>query len=211
MKDIILVCEDLLGLEVYSILDWINQWHRLKRKEIPYHVLGFISDEEAPFGSLCPGLPRLGAIQGWSPRGEEWYVMGIKTPAGKKCAAELLRQAGCRFETVYPPWLIPIPTPLGEGSVISAYTIHPDARFGRFVTVIGAMIADYPVGDYSTVLRFSNVIGPVGTETFVGSHVFSRMGRTIGDHCHLSDGSVVVNHVKPGTSVAGVPARKINR
>ena len=84
MKDIILVCDSLFGLEVYSIMQVANDWLEWFGEEKEYHVIGCISDTEYPFGDLAPNLRRLGPIRGWKPLGDERYVMGIKTPSGTR-------------------------------------------------------------------------------------------------------------------------------
>lgn len=210
MKDIILVCEDLFGLEVFSILMDLNRWHEQRNPEKAYRILGYISDVEKPFGELAADLIRLGSLREWKPIGKEKYVLGIRIPERKKYAVSKLKEAGCQFETVSAPWTLGYPVSLGEGSVFIPYTVTGEMKTGKFVTAIDAILTGHYVDDFSSVLHFSNIIGPVGKETYVGNHVYLHHGKTIGDHCYVSDGSVVIQNVKSGTAVAGVPARKIS-
>lgn len=211
MQDIIIVCEDLFGLEVYSVLSDMNLWYSTRGEPVPYNILGYISDNENPFGHICTNIPRLGKINDWIPLSDERYVMGMKQPEQKKKTVEILKAKGCKFETIYTPWLLAPVIDIGEGSVVASYSIKAGMKLGRFVTVIGAMLTSRSVGDYSTVLRYSNITGNVGESSYVGNHVYTHLGKEIGDHCYVSDGSIVVNNVKSSTTVAGIPARKIKQ
>ena len=43
MKDVIIVCDDLFGLEVCSILEEINKTYTAKGQEAIYNITGYIS------------------------------------------------------------------------------------------------------------------------------------------------------------------------
>lgn len=211
MKDVIVICEDIFGLEILSILEDCNRWQRKRGLQAPYSILGYISEKEKPFGDLAENIHRLGDIEHWTPTGDEWLVMGIKMPERKKAVAEQMKARGCKFETVAVPWMIAGSFPIGEGSVIAAYSVLPGMTIGRFVTIIGAMFSHHFIGDYSTVMHFANVTGDVGTCSYIGNHAYTHFEKRVGDHCYIEDGAIVINHVKDGTYMAGVPARKIKR
>ena len=42
MKDIVLICEDIFGLDIYSLLAETNRWYEQRGKERPYNILGYI-------------------------------------------------------------------------------------------------------------------------------------------------------------------------
>lgn len=209
MKDIILVCEDLLGLDIYSVLEQINAWNMKYGMKPRYRILGYISDVEAPFGDAVHSMKRLGTIQRWKPVADESYVLGMCMPESKKRTVEALKGSGCTFESVCAPWVLALPFRAGEGSVVAAYSIKNGVYIGKYVTLLGSMLTSHRIGDFSTVLRFANITGDVGESAFVGNHVYSHLGKKIGDYCIVADGSVVVKNVKDGTSVSGVPAKKV--
>ncbi len=211
MRDIIIICDDLFGLEVYSILAETNRWLETMGQHKPFHILGYISNTERPFGDLGPNLQCLGDIDHWEPSKDEWYVMGIKMPERKKAIAEKMKAKGCRFATVYVPWMLAPPIQIGEGSIVAAYAIFSGMVIGDFVTIIGAMFSHHRIGDYSTIMRFANIAGDIGECSYIGNHAYTHFEKNVGDHCFIEDGSIVVNHVKDGVHVAGVPARKIRR
>ena len=209
MIDIILVCDDLFGLDVYSVMEQVNIWNLRNGYQERYRILGYISDSEAPFGNVKHSVKRLGSIHGWKPLADERYVLGVKMPDRKKQVVAELKGVGCIFQKVYTPWMLAPVIEIGEGSVVSAYSIKPGMKIGDFATVIDSMLAYHSIGDYSTVLRTSNITGDVGNSAYIGNHVYTHLGVYIGDNSCVDDGSVVVKNVKPGTSVSGVPARKM--
>ena len=196
-------------MEIYSILARANDWNRERGKDPDYQILGYICDSERPFGDLSSRLERLGSIQGWKPVGDEAYVLGIALPERKREVVFALKAAGCIFCTVRAPWMLALNIEVGEGSVAAAYSIKDGMKVGSYVTLVESMLTSKSVQDYSTVLRFSNITGNVGEGSFVGNHVYSHLGKTIGDHCYVEDGSIIVKNVKSGTRVSGVPARKM--
>ena len=206
-----MVCSDLFGLEVYSILSDINRRHKEDNSLQPYHVMGYICDNDCPFGDCYDGLERLGSIMGWKRSGNERYVLGIKEPDKKKMATDCLLSNGCVFESVCSPWTLGNSFPIGEGSVIDAYSMKQGIQIGRFVTAIHCMLPSITIGDYSTIMRFANVTGEVGCFSYIGNHAYTHLGKKVGDHCYVADGSVVVKDVKSGTVVSGVPARRIKQ
>ncbi len=211
MKDVIVVCDDLFGLEVCSILEQINQWNIGYWMKPPYNLLGYISDAQAPFGDAPHSVKRLGGIRDWAPAGEEKYVLAITDPKRKQQLAAALKAAGFVFETVFAPWTVTAPVEVGEGCVIAAYSIKPGMHIGDFVTVMDSMLTSHSVGDYSTIMRFANITGDVGKFAFVGNHAYSHLGKSIGDYCRIRDGAVLVKNAKEGAVMAGVPAVKVKK
>jgi len=196
-------------MEIYSIIEQINKWNIKYNREKQYKVIGYIGDIGLPFNTVNLQIPRLGSIHGWKQIANETYVLAIKEPKNKmETVAELLA-GGCEFETVRAPWVLAPTLQIGEGSVVAAYSIKPGMIIGKYVTLVDSMLTSHSVGDYSTVLYFSNVTGNVGERSYVGSHVYTHLGKVVGDNCYVADGSIVVKDIKPGNSVSGVPARRI--
>ena len=211
MKDLILVCNDLFGLEVWSLLETSEKWHDRYGLAQPYRVIGYISDKEDPFEGLGTFLKRLGPIDGWKPVSDEKYIMALKMPDEKQKTAEYLKAQGCEFETFISPWMLNPGMEAGEGSVAAAYSVKAGLKIGKFATLIDPLIACHAIGDYSTIMHFSNITADVGSHTYVGNHVYSHTDRVIGDDVTAEDGSIIVKNVKSGMTVAGVPARRIKK
>ena len=209
MKDVVIVCDDLFGLEVYSILEEINKTRAAKGQEALYNILGYISFCESPFGSVKHSIERLGGIEDRTPSNGESYVMAVTSPALKKRIAGIMEPKGCRFETVIAPWTRRKADEVGEGTLLAAFSVKSGLKIGRFVTAVESMLIARPIGDYSTIMRFANITGNIGTGSYIGNHAYSHLDKSIGDDCYVADGSIIVKNVKDGTCVAGMPAKKM--
>lgn len=213
MKDIIIVCAGSTAQEVYFLIKTINQNAREKNKEIPYRILGFLSD--VPDALEGSGIQEkiLGTIQDWKPVGDEVYAMGLADPRGKEKLSIMLKSRGCKFETlILPGCYICGDVIMGEGCIILGDSIGNKARLGNFVNIMGSMIGQYSqIGDYSSITGFANIPGAtLGKRVFVGSHAVILKHCKVGDDAFVCAGSIVASHVKPGTKVFGVPAQRVD-
>jgi bifunctional UDP-N-acetylglucosamine pyrophosphorylase/glucosamine-1-phosphate N-acetyltransferase len=91
---------------------------------------------------------------------------------------------------------------IGAGSVSHHFSYIGDTTMGSGVNVgAGAVTVNYDgVRKYPTV---------IGDNVFVGSGTMLRAPITLGDGSVTGAGAVVLHDVEAGTTVAGVPARKI--
>ena len=210
MQKLIIACDDLFGLEVYSLIQEINNWHANRDQEPLYDVLGFISDSDDPFGAIDSPLPMICKMREWKPQEDVHVVLGMLDPKAKAAAVEVLRAQGAVFETIVCPWMLSWREwlTIGEGCIVCPYSAKPGMVIGDFVTVVSSMLSGHRIGDYSTVMRFTNLAGDcVGNYSFIGDHVFIPLGKNIGDNCRVDSGSIVARSVKDGVHVAGAPAR----
>ena len=210
MKQLVLVCEDSFGVEVYSIIHGINAERLKEGKPVEYELIGFICDKGNPFVDFNIDIDYLGPISEWEPKHGEKCVLGIADPASKKKAVESLKSRGAVFETVIAPWIRgPMGIEIGEGVILSAYSCANGVHIGNFVTLISPMLSGHVIGDYTTIMRFANMAGDVGSGSFIGNHVFLTVEKSIGDNAYIEDGAIVTRTVKDGQRFTGVPARKV--
>lgn len=211
MKDIIIVCAGSTGHEVYSIIEMINDEEIKAGREPKYNILGFIEDNQKTVLQDYVKVPILGTVKDWTPKGDEWYVLGNSAPKVKEKIVLMLKERGCRFETIIAPYSRIKPhVEIGEGCVIYAYNINSGAKIGNFVNIQGSMIGGRAViGDYSTTLGFANIShGPLGKRVYVGAGAVVLC--TVEDDATVSVGSIVVSKVKAGTKVFGNPAKRVD-
>ena len=212
MQKIVIACEDIFGAEVYSILSAINAKCEREGREHEYSIIGYISDKADPFENVTIPVPRIGSIDDWQPASDEKCVLGILSPGSKQSAVQRLKAHGAAFETIIAPWIRgPMGIEIGEGVVLSAYSCANGVHIGNYVTLVGPMLSGEVIGDYSTVMRFANVAGVVGSGAYIGNHVFVALDKTIGDGAFIEDGAIVTRSVKPGLRFTGVPARKVKQ
>lgn len=213
MQDVVIVCAGGFGREAYALIRSINRAAVKENKEEPYNVLGFLSDDPYALDEINIDKKIIGTIQEWQPRDSEVYVLGISNPKAKEKLSNMLKDRGAKFiSLVSPKVYVPDTTEIGEGSIISAYSVGENVKIGRFVNIAGSMIGGNAViGDYCTTTGFTNITNAIlGKRVFVGSHAVIMNKRKIGDDAFICVGSVVFNNVKPGTKVFGIPAKKVN-
>ena len=207
MKDIIIVGAGGFGRELIEVIKLIN------REKPTYNILGFINDDLHSLDNYEVGKEYriLGTIKDWQPTGNEVYAMAITSPAGKKKIAELLKPRGAQFETIISPRaFIADYVTIGEGTVITAFSVQENAKLGNFVTIAGSLVGGTcEVGDYTTSTGFANLTdAKIGSGVFIGSHAVVLNGLKVGDNCTICAGSIVFNNIKSGTKVWGSPAKK---
>ncbi len=212
MKDIVIVCAGSFGLETLSVIDGINYQARVDGRGDQYNVLGFLDDNLNALDGKDVKVPIIGKISDWQPKGDEVYTIGAAFPKVKEKLATMLKQRGCKFETLIAPWsIVSDYCTLGEGCFITAYSISAGAVLGDFVNVNASIIgAGAQIGDYSTTTGFTVVEhATVGKRVFVGSHAVITSGVTVGDDAQISVGSIVTGDVEKDATVFGVPAVQI--
>jgi len=210
-QSVVIVCEDLFGLEVYSILKEINEF--VRREKIlhdTYNIVGFLSSVNNPFGSIEMNIPVWTDVDDIGFKDKTSYVMGIKNPLNKKEHAERLKKKGADFLTVLTPWtLTPYHMSIGEGCVISNYSFKDGAVFEPFVTMINVMSGAAHVGAYTTIDALANITNAeIGECVYIGSHAFLMEHKTIGTGAYIYPGSMVYADVKEDFKMAGIPANK---
>ena len=213
MQDIIIVCAGGYGREVHALIRSINRHAKAEGREEPYNILGFLSDVPDALDGIKIDSKIIGDIQNWQPKGSEVYALGISSPKSKEKLSTMLKDRGAKFVSLVSPRLyIPETAEIGEGCIITAYSIGDNVKIGRFVNINGSMVGnDAVIGDYSTTTGFTNVTNAIiGKRVFVGSHAVIMNKKKVGDDAFVCVGSVVVRNVKPGTKVFGVPAQVVD-
>ena len=104
---------------------------------------------------------------------------------------------------------------LGEGSVLAAGVIlTTNVVIGRHSHInVGASIShDCRLGDFVTISPGVRLTGAVQVEddVFVGAGATVLPGIRLGAGSVIGAGAVVAHDVEPATTVAGVPARRLN-
>ncbi len=105
---------------------------------------------------------------------------------------------------------------IGAGSFFAALSVTgPNASIGRSVIVNHGAVVDHDcqVGQFSHIAPRASLGGGarVGDGVLVGAGAIVLPGVRIGDHAVIGAGAVVLADVAPGMTVAGVPARPLNK
>lgn len=208
MRNIIIVCEDTYGLDVFMIIEAINA--RAVSKSQHYRVLGFLHDNPDSWAELALPAPVLSNISDWECKLETRYVIAIREPEHKRLAVEMLKARGAVFETIIAPWVQhPAEFKHGEGCIIANYNFKYKSRFGDFVIMDTCMCESVEIDDYSTLGPFVNITtATIGKNVYIGAHAAVISGRKIEDNAFIYPGSIVMSNVKAGTCFGGVPASR---
>jgi sugar O-acyltransferase (sialic acid O-acetyltransferase NeuD family) len=199
-----------LARRIAALVDVINEGN------VSYRLLGLtratpLDDNEASYPrsryTILGTDDVLGVI-------DAAYVIGLGSPERKRQVAEQTdRYRRAAVSLVDPSVRIERPVALGPGSVIMAGVfLEVDACLGRHVLVNGNSVVghDCIIGSYSTVGPNCVVGGAslIGEGVYIGAGSVVLPGIRVGARSVIGAGAVV-NEVRPGSRVVGVPARPI--
>lgn len=144
--------------------------------------------------------------------GERWTV-GVNDPETRRQIAK--HQPGKALRLWHPSFTIAPGVTARQGIVIGAGThLGPGVQLGAHVHVgAGCTITRCTIGDFTTVSPGVDIAGDVtiGRACLIGVGAVVSNLVTIGDRCTVGAGAVVISDVPDGTTVAGVPARPLQR
>ena len=213
MQDIIIVCAGSYGREIYWCLQENNRLAAEKGKEVPYHILGFLSDVFVDLEHYGIHEKVLGRIDNWKPIANEKYALGLGKPKDKKKLAEQLKQRNMDFINVISEWASIVPgIKMGEGCFITAGSfIGCDVVIGNFVNINGSMIySGAHIENYCTTTGFTVIENATLHEgVYVGSKAVVMESCEVGEWVNVSVGSVITENIRPNVTVFGMPAQEI--
>lgn len=186
-----------------------------------YAVRCYVDDRAKP-GQQVAGLPVLDVQTARSMFGDAVIALGIGSSGGREQATAAARAAGFEIATlVHPSVLHSARVQIGEGSVICAGTIlTTDVVIGDNVQVnLHCTVShDVILEAFCTLAPGVQLSGSVrvGRRVHLGAGAIVINGTpgdpiTIGEDATVGAGACVTRSIPPGTTVAGVPARPLER
>jgi sugar O-acyltransferase (sialic acid O-acetyltransferase NeuD family) len=178
---------------------------------------GFLDDDRgalAGFTDYAPGI--IDSISGYQPQPCDRLVMAIADPTTKLKLADNLRDRGAEFATFVHSNTIVVPNArIGYGSVLCPGSgLSCDTKIGEFVTMNthSGIGHDGEAGDGCTLSAHTEVMGKakLGRGVFMGSHASILPGVSVGDFAKIGANSVVIRNVRPGNTMMGVPASRLD-
>ncbi len=213
MKKLIIICDSNFALDVKLIVDSIQEYWQEQNWKLPYTFHGYVCADYAKLKLNDKVLPILGTAEEWSPQQDETFAMAIVDPTKKKYYVELLKEKGAHFEVLWAPWVLaPLTMKFEEGCIIAAHSIKEGAKIGPFVTMFHCMLGAATIGEYSSIMAFSNITtATLGSQIYVApnSFVFERIN--ISNNTTIGANSVVVKDIKASGYVSGIPARRVRK
>ncbi|MBN2070599.1 MAG: acetyltransferase [Candidatus Krumholzibacteriota bacterium] len=214
MKDLVIYGAGGFAREVAFLVDDINSASGLP----VYRLVGYISDAPGDIGGRVGAYSVVGDLK-WLQKGGRRLccVFAIGTPSVvKRLSDHLAGKDGLEYPNLVHPsvvWNKDLIT-IGRGNIITAGSIlMPDVTVGSFniFNLKSSFGHDVKVGDCCVINPGSNISGNVsiGDRVLVGTGATILQGLSIGDEAVVGAGALVTKDVREGTTVFGVPARRI--
>lgn len=207
MKEIVIVGSGGMGSETAWLIEEINN------DNLEWKILGFIDDDISKQNKEIYSYKVLGNIDYLNNLSKDVYVI-IAIGNGKTREEVAKKIINKKYATlIHPNVNISKTSIIGEGSIIcSGSLISILTSIGKHCIVnFNSIVAhDSILKNYVTLHVNVNISGnvTVGERTIIGSGSSIIQGKKIGSDCMVAIGSSVLNKVKDGSLVLGVPAKK---
>ena len=208
MKNLIIIGAGGMGRTIYS-----NARESVGYGE-KFVVKGFIDDNLAALDAFENYPPIVGTIRDYQPQPDDVFVSSIGGASRRACMEEIIRRGGEFMELIHETARIYQNAKLGKGNFIGAFSvIGNDAVVGDYnmiqsYTVIGH---DAQIGNWNRIDTHVTCVGGIVIEDEVNIHTGAVISHnvTVGTGAHVGALSFVIRKVKPGTTVCGNPAKKL--
>jgi sugar O-acyltransferase (sialic acid O-acetyltransferase NeuD family) len=159
--------------------------------------------------------PVVGDPATYAPGHDDVFACCMGDPAVRRSAvAKLVAQGATFVALVHPTAFVGPGCEIGVGSILCQQVVlTADVVLGDFViiNVTSTVGHDARIGDYTTLSAHCDVTGraAIGSDVFMGTHAAVLPFATVGNGATVGASSVVLRRVEAGTTVFGVPARRV--
>lgn len=208
MKHLVIIGAGGMGRTLYSsAIDSVGY------NEI-FDLKGFIDDDLKALDGFPNYPPIIGTIKYYHPQEGDIFVSSIGGASRQPCIEEMISRGAEFLNLIHKTARINTNAQIGKGNFIGAYSvIGNDAIVGDYnmiqaYTVIGH---DARIGNWNRIDTHVTCVGGIVIEDNVNIHTSAVIshGVTVGTGSHVGALSFVIRKVKPGTTVMGNPAKKI--
>ncbi len=177
-------------------------------------VKGFIDDNLHALDCFPNYPPIIDTIKDYVPQKDDVFVSSIGGTARRPCMEEIISRGGEFMELIHQTARIYTNAQLGKGNFIGAYTvIGNDAVVGDYnmiqsYTVIGH---DVKIGNWNRIDTHVTCVGGIVIEDEVNIHTSAVISHNVRveSGAHVGALSFVIRKVKAGTTVMGIPAKRL--
>ena len=208
MKNLIIIGAGGMGRTIYSnALESIGYGEK-------FVVKGFIDDNLQALDGFSNYPPVIETIKDYEPQADDVFVSSIGGESRKQCMEEIISRGGEFMELIHKTARIYTNAKLGKGNFIGAYSvIGNDAVVGDYnmiqsYTVIGH---DAKIGSWNRIDTHVTCVGGIVIEDEVNIHTSAIISHNVKveSGAHVGALSFVIRKVKAGTTVMGIPAKKL--
>lgn len=198
MKNLIIVGAGAAGQEIFS-------WASPHFEAMDLRFKGYIDDAHSAAFSK---------ITDYSPEINDVFICSIGTSVNRMKCSDHLKEKGAVFINLIHPSAIVLSLLHNTGIVIAPFVyISNDVQIGENVLINASATVGHNVviGKGSIICAHADLTGyvVVGERVLIGSHACIVPGKHIGDAAIVGAGSAVMRNVPSGTTVIGVPAKRL--
>jgi len=191
--------------EIYDLAVYCN------RKDSDFSVKGFLSDNNSNIEEL--GYPKvLAKVAEYKIEENDVFFCGIGNLRDRKKTIEIIKNKGGKFiSLIHPTAVISPSVTIGDGVGIKAFcVISSDVTIDDYSFLQSSVILghDVKIGKFCQISSFSFFAGyaTVSDLVSISAGVKVIQNVKIEKESVVGIGSVVINRVKEGTTVFGIPA-----
>jgi sugar O-acyltransferase (sialic acid O-acetyltransferase NeuD family) len=202
-----------------SFFDVIKLAEAINRNKPTWDLIGFIDDKKELQGTMFGGYPVLAGRE-IIPDLVRDDVHFVNNVAGSwqriKLGADILESFGCKMANLIHPAIDMNHAEIGYGCILpEGCIIGGQTRLGNHVIARLRVLISHnvTVEDY-VFIGPGAVIGGnalIKRGAYIGAAATIMQKKTVGAGAIVGAGAVVISDVEPGTTVAGVPAKKIEK
>lgn len=177
--------------------------------------IGFLDDKVDVLDQYEGYPPIVSSVESYQPKPNDVFVCALGDVRYKKKYVEIIKSKGGKFiSLIHPDVEIGMNTAIGEGCIVRTQaSISCDITIGDFVTIMGYSVLghDCKVNNWSHLGAHSFLGGYSEVGELATLHPGVRLlpHKKVGNNAIVGAGSVVLRNVKDGTTVFGIPAKKI--
>jgi len=209
MKELVIIGAEGFAREAHDLAYYC---YGVDNKDL--RVKGFLSDNPSNIQEL--GYPPVIAkVAEYIPQSNDVFFCAIGKPESRKKTVEIILEKGGQFiNLIHPTAVISPSVKLGIGVGIKPYCVlASDVSIGDFTFLQSSVIMghDVRIGKYCQINSFSFFAGYVHVHDRCVINAGARLiqNTVVEEGSIVGMGSVVLNRVKSGTTVFGIPAKRI--
>lgn len=203
-----------------ELLPFLDDINRSTSTDTKWKVVGILDDDSTLHGTQLANHPILGSIDRLAEFPDARIIIAIASQREITIRRRLFDRIGLplsRYATLVHPRAYVAPTArISEGCVIYPHvSIGPGTSIGHNSVIYfnSVLHHDTAINAHCAVCAGVVIAGGcrVGECAYLGAGCCLRDGVNVSDECLVGMGAVVTRDVAAGTTVCGVPARKLRR